>query len=161
MLLLEHWKPVVGYEGYYEVSNVGNVRRRDGRLMRPWLPDGRYQQIQLYCDGIRTAHYIQVLVAAAFIGPCPAGLEVNHINGYKVKNWVSNLEYLTHQDNTRHAVQNGLQLIGAFGKKLGDEDVRMIRWLCKTMTPTEIARIYNVSRVLISRIKHGHQRKTA
>ena len=53
--------------------------------------------------------YVHAIVAELFLGPCPQGLEVNHKDGRKTNNVVTNLEYVTHQENMRHA--RGLALI--------------------------------------------------
>src|SRR5665811_411530 len=105
--LLEHWKPIVGWERYYAISNVGRVRRVE--LYRNFNPDGLirtffdgdgYLLVTLYSIELLghhqgVGHPVAHLVAATFIGPRPCDLVVNHINGVKTRNWASNLEYIT------------------------------------------------------------------
>lgn len=105
-----NWKPVLDYEGFYEISDEGICRRLpDGQLLKPHLARG---YVTYYLDdGPRSAHS---LVMEAFIGKRPAGREVNHRNGVKGDNRLTNLEYLTHRRNIRHA----LRILGVkFGPK--------------------------------------------
>lgn len=107
---IEEWRSVVGYEGLYEVSNLGRVRSMSGAfkyhratILKPkkssqyatiWLSDGTGKQKSV------TVHK---LVAAAFIGPRPDGLEVNHKNGNKHDPSLGNIEYMTKSQNAIHA----------------------------------------------------------
>jgi hypothetical protein len=113
----EQWRPVVGYENEYEVSDQGRVRsltrifyqparsgalypyRKKGRLLKPGLTSVGYPSVAL----CRKTHLVHRLVAAAFIGPCPAGWEVRHKDGSRTNNAVHNLEYGTRKDNVADA----------------------------------------------------------
>lgn len=107
--LQEEWRPVAGYEGAYEVSNTGRVRslarldsagnRRQSRELAPATSNG-YLYVNLSKDGKGTPHRIHVLVARAFIGERPPGLEVHHRDHDKQNNHVTNLEYVTPQVNS-------------------------------------------------------------
>lgn len=105
----ERWRPVVGYEGWYEVSDHGRVKRVRGgyrnavagRILK-FDPTSRYARVVLVRNGKRRRTTAHQLVAAAFIGPCPEGHEVNHKDGNKKRNYARNLEYLTQADNNRH-----------------------------------------------------------
>lgn len=102
----EEWKPVVGYEGFYEVSSLGRVRSTSvsrGRVLRPHRTGKGYHGVSLWHQNRAKHAKIAHLVAAAFIGPRPSGYQVNHIDGNKVNNRVANLEYVTGQENCRHA----------------------------------------------------------
>jgi hypothetical protein len=120
------WRPVVDYEGIYDVSSCGAVRRigraarsgagrgggvRIGRILKAHEVKGGYLSVQLWRNGKPAMKLVHCLVAAAFIGPCPAGQEVNHKNGNKHHNYASNLEYLTRPDNLRHAYRTGLRQV--------------------------------------------------
>ncbi len=107
----EIWKDVVGFEGFYEVSNLGRVKRiARGRGARPWqCLTPRYNQY-----GYQTVHLcrsssdreqktIHEVVAAAFIGPRPSGHDINHLDGNKWNNRAGNLEYATRKENMAHA----------------------------------------------------------
>src|SRR5262245_48668441 len=114
----EEWRPVIGYEGWYSVSSLGRVRRERayrtttaGRILKSrWLH--RYLYVVLSCAGHRAVKPVHQLVAQAFLGPCPTGLEINHRNGLRADNRVANLEYCTHRENMEHAGQYGLVAAG-------------------------------------------------
>lgn len=103
----EVWKPVVGYEGLYEVSNTGKVRSLyDARWdkyrvkeLKPLNNSRGYLMVFLYKDGERKMHTVHKLVMAAFVGPRPEGYDINHIDEDKTNNRVDNLEYCTHREN--------------------------------------------------------------
>lgn len=104
----ERWAPC--FEGLYEVSDRGRVCRihqRKRRMLKPYRM-GIHLAVSLYKNNVRHARSVHRLVAAAFIGPCPQGKEVNHINGIGTDNQVSNLEYVTRSENVQHALRLGL-----------------------------------------------------
>lgn len=111
----EIWKDIPGYEGKYQVSNLGNVRhllkeRRvtiiiHKRLLRPGK-DRDYLKVALRGHGRSTTYRVHRLVAKAFIGN-PIGKEVNHIDGNGKNNTVENLEIVTRLENMQHAKANG------------------------------------------------------
>ena len=98
----EVWKPVKGYEGLYEVSDMGHVRGlKSGKVLRPGN-SGRYDFVVLVKDGKRKDLYVHRIVANTFI-PNPNGLlEVNHIDENKTNNCVQNLEWISHRENALH-----------------------------------------------------------
>lgn len=106
---MELWKSVVGYEGFYEVSDLGNVRRikpgqgaRCGALKHQYGSPG-YSCVNLCREGIPKIFRVHQLVMVAFVGPSTSQ-EVNHIDGNKRNPALKNLEYITHTMNMRHAV---------------------------------------------------------
>lgn len=105
---VERWLPVVGYEEFYEVSTHGNVRRlktrkgyKAGTLLTPSKREDGYMNVVLARNGTRESKLAHQIVAEAFIGPCPEGAQLNHKHpdGDRSRNWLSNLEYLTSQQN--------------------------------------------------------------
>lgn len=104
------WKPVVGFEGFYEVSAAGNVRSvqfRRPRRCRQHRNRRGHRRVMLYRPGRRLHAYVHTLVARAFLGPRPRGLLVCHHNDRKADNRSANLYYGTRQDNARDARRNG------------------------------------------------------
>lgn len=121
----EVWKKV--YDDYYEVSNLGRVRRakiggrntRIGRVKK--LTVGKksgYVYVGLYAEGEHKLFQVHQLVALAFLGPCPEGKEVNHKDTNKQNNGCTNLEYVTKKENSEHAKRFGL-LRPSFGSRNG------------------------------------------
>jgi hypothetical protein len=125
------WKPVLGFEGLYEVSSNGLVRRLAGPYRRETRPIKHYFDRRGYCrtklsrGGIVSMHNIHKLVAEAFIGPMPKNATVNHKNTIKTDNNYLNLEYCSRLENTIHAVANGR--ISLSGATLSEDAVRQIR----------------------------------
>ena len=114
----EEWRPVVGYEEYYELSNLGRVRSKDrlvqgryskvirrGRILTPRADDGRYLRASL-CIGNNHFHkMVHRLVADAFLDK-PDGCDVvNHIDNNTFNNRASNLEWTTQKGNVAHAIK--------------------------------------------------------
>ena len=102
----EVWKPVVGYEGIYEVSNLGHVR--SVRLLCPFKNSYGYACLTLRHKGAKRFVAVHRLVAQAFLGSRPTGLQTNHVNGDKMDPRLANLHYVTARENTLHAVRLGL-----------------------------------------------------
>lgn len=124
----EIWKPIPGYEGIYEASNLGRIRTANGKTtsnarcpVRVWQQrvlkskvqtrsSGRKdQRVNLWKDGVESTHLVARLVAMSFL-PMPFDkLTVNHINGNPMDNRIENLEWCTLQENIHHAFETGLQ----------------------------------------------------
>jgi hypothetical protein len=165
----EEWRDVVGYEGWYEVSNLGrirNIKRRNGSrvgLILRQNPNGDgYASLGLRKDGLSTTWRVHILVLAAFAGPTPDGYEANHCDGNKMNPRLDNFEYLTHTDNVRHAIAMGLHnpsRIGAAngGAKLDEVAVRAIRLDATTagMSYSALAAKYHVGKSAIWRVVTG------
>jgi hypothetical protein len=118
----EIWKDVVDFEGFYQVSNLGRVQSCDrivvrngqgdmnmkGKMMAKYQSTFGYCPISLYKDGKCKKTMVHIVVAHAFIGERPLKNDINHIDGDKSNNSVSNLEYCTRSENMIHAFQSGL-----------------------------------------------------
>jgi len=100
----EIWKPVVGYEWIYKISNLWNVYTEKYRKIRkPWNSNW-YLRVDLWKDWTCKNRLIHRLVAEAFIFRDNEVLEVNHKNGLKHDNRVGNLEWVTRSENQKHAI---------------------------------------------------------
>lgn len=175
----EIWKDVPGYEGFYQISDFGRIRRvkagigaKYGLILKPGI-DTRathnpYARIMLYNGSAKTRKRFQVhrLVAAAFIGPCPDGFDVNHKDGDPTNNKASNLEYLSridHDKHTRNVLKRSNKNIGeAQGRsKLTSDKVREIRRLYATgkYFYKDIAKMYGVGYQCIGDIIRGRNWK--
>lgn len=120
----EEWRSVVGYEGVYEISGLGRVRRikracgtQTGRILKAAIMWCGYLQLTLCSNGQRENHRVAGLVAAAFLGPRPHQHQVNHKDGNKLNNRSINLEYVTQSQNIQHAV-----VLGLYGDRRGSNN---------------------------------------
>lgn len=111
-MLDEIWKDIKGYEGYYQISNFGNIRSLDrwinnngtlvfrmGKILSPSKSGPGYLQIAFYVDGKTQKKYIHRLVMEAFNPTDNPKLEINHIDENKENNMITNLEWVTHKEN--------------------------------------------------------------
>lgn len=103
----EYWKVIPLTNGKYEASDRGFVRRIKGNILK-MSPDGRgYLQVCIkYNDKVQTIA-VHRLIARSFLTSFN-GAQINHIDGIKTNNYLSNLEYVTGTDNIRHAFENDL-----------------------------------------------------
>ena len=113
---MEIWKPIVGYESYYEVSSLGRVKRllsrdarghlRKERILKQSVTQCGYSQVGLYHNSKERKFLVHDLVANAFI-PNPNKLsDVNHINEIKSDNRLDNLERCSRSYNCRYGTAN-------------------------------------------------------
>src|SRR5579863_5563618 len=116
----ETWLPIPGYEGFYDVSDLGRVRslprqgirsRHSTVILRPMLRHG-YATVYLMRDGSRTTCYVHRLVLLAFVGPCPPGQETRHGPGGKSDNRLANLCWGTPPENWADKVRDGAANVG-------------------------------------------------
>lgn len=150
----EEWKPIDGYEQYYEVSNLGRVRSlprkrivfkketiRQGRILSPIKHHKNgYYNVMVSVDKRIKLLSLHRVVATAFIPNLNNLPEVNHKNGNKGDNWVENLEWNSRIENVRHANKTGLIRYAKGEKKpkaiFTNEQVRFIK---KEMNKLSIA----------------------
>ena len=103
----EVWKDVKGYEGLYQVSNLGRVKRATtGKVLKACKITGGYLGVTLYKNSIVSSTKIHRLVAQAFIPNNENKPQVNHIDEDKTNNVVSNLEWVTAKENSNHGTRN-------------------------------------------------------
>jgi len=115
----ERWSEIPGYEGFYEVSDMGRVRSLDrivvdkqatrfrrfkGRLLKPQLTQAGYYVVALSKNGKPKDHYIHRLVLSAFVSLPEPGFEACHENDVRTDNRLRNLRWDTHLENVRDAL---------------------------------------------------------
>jgi hypothetical protein len=121
----EVWKDIEGYEGLYQVSNLGRIkslsrnvywgktyasfRFEEEKILNYIYSKNGYLRCQLAKDGKKHNYLVHRLVAMAFISNPDNKPEVNHIDGNKRNNYVTNLEWVTPSENQKHAFSVGLQ----------------------------------------------------
>lgn len=115
---MERWLPVFGYEGIYEVSDLGRVRalpridaqggQRRERLFKPSRMDAwGHRGVKLRKDGVVKSRYVHHLVLEAFVGERPLGTVACHWNDVPDDNRLANLRWATNSDNRHDCVRNG------------------------------------------------------
>lgn len=163
----EVWKPVVGFEGVAEVSNLGRVRSLDrvvksrngvvsGRIKSQRVSNSGYNQVGLYIDGKQYQLLVHRLVAKAFIDNPDNLPEVNHIDENRLNNSESNLEWVTRSGNARHSIKKFRGSL-AGGAKLNEKDVIVIKQLLRegNLSQVAIASRFGVTNHTIHKIKAG------
>lgn len=104
----EIFKPVKGYEGLYEVSDLGRVRTvKTGKIKSPCISNAGYYMVNLHKNGKANLKTVHRIVITAFEGP--SKLHTNHKDGDKLNNRLDNLEYVTHRENVLHAYKTRLR----------------------------------------------------
>lgn len=115
--MTEVWENIQGYGSFYQVSNYGRIksfkRYKEGVLLDPGINSSGYLYINLYLDGIPKKYTIHRLVAITFLKNPYNKQEVNHLDGNKLNNLVTNLTWVTPQENTTHAYDTGLAKSGS------------------------------------------------
>ena len=119
----EIWKDVIGWEGFYQISNFGNVKSLErqvynkghkcyrvqyGRVLKPAIASHGYRMVHLLNGKISRSVCVHRLVIEAFIPNSENKKETNHKDGNKLNNNVDNLEWATYTENINHALNTGL-----------------------------------------------------
>lgn len=105
-------KPISGYEGFYTIDESGNVYSAINNIIRkPSNHRQGYKLIMLFKDGKKKCHLVHRLVAKTFIPNSDNKATVNHIDGDKKNNHISNLEWATQTENGNHAIRTGLRIM--------------------------------------------------
>lgn len=107
-MIEEVWKDIVGYEGLYQVSNLGNVKNKKGKKIKPRKNKNGYYQVCLSKNNKNKNHYIHKLVALSFITNDKKMQCVNHKNENKLDNNVNNLEWCTYSYNNNYGKMKNL-----------------------------------------------------
>lgn len=166
----ERWLPVVGFEGFYEVSNQGRVRSLPRvvphptsgkltikeRMVKASLgAQMKYPMVNLWRDNKGHSKYVHALVLESFVGPRPTGQDACHKDGTKGNNCLSNLRWDTRKGNVADAYSHGTALYGdrAPWSKLNLDQVLQIRG--DKRSGRVIAEQYGVCRQTIDDIRRG------
>lgn len=110
--MTERWLPISGYEGVYEVSDLGRInslprRGRPARVLKPFANASGHLLVDLCVDGKRWTRQVHLLVLEMFVGPTPEGMECRHLNGNPADNRLVNLKYGTRSENLHDSVLHG------------------------------------------------------
>jgi hypothetical protein len=134
---VEHWRGVVGYEGLYQVSDLGRVRSLDrwvkrrtnnggwwrqfipGKVLKSESPRCVYLGVTLRKNGSTKWFRIHRLVLGAFVGPCPEGMEGRHLDDCPTNNRLDNLAWGTRRENMADTARHRMKTLK-----------RVRRWAC-------------------------------
>jgi hypothetical protein len=175
---MREWRDVVGYEGFYEVSDDGQVRsitrtfmrphakaKRSvlytyrGALMKHWINHvGGVPMVTLNANTRKLSIAVHRLVLMAFVGPCPDGMEACHYDGNPTNNHLSNLRWDTALANQEDKRRHGRMSLGERNSfaKLTNEQVRLIKVRIRAGEKLRrIADDYSVTPEAIGLIKAG------
>ena len=170
----EIWKDIEGYEGIYQVSNLGRVRSLDrkvwnytkkGRILKSHSNGHGYQNVSLHNKNKIEKHaYIHILVAKAFIPNPENKKEVNHKDFNKENNCADNLEWVTREENKKHyrksqyANKVEKERISYFSNKtykfIYENKNRILELYDKGQTIPEISKELNIGKDTIASILH-------
>lgn len=172
---MEVWKDIKGYEGIYQVSNMGNVKSLDryvfhkgngtnmfvkGRILKSNSRKNWYRQVILYDKSHKPkTHLVHRLVAEYFVPKVEGKDFVNHIDGNKENAIYTNLEWVTPKENINHAIKTGLTPIGqeSSSAKLTNQQVMEIRSKISTgkYSCMTVAKEYGISDSTVEKIVDG------
>ena len=126
----EEWRSVIGFEGFYSVSNFGRVKSEDrivskqtrwggvsynktlGKIINPGVKQNGYLFVGLSRNNKKKYRMVHTLVVEAFIGARPKGMDVSHEDNDKTNNHLSNLCYKTHLENIKDRARHGVERQG-------------------------------------------------
>lgn len=169
MFSQEKWKPIPGYKGFYEVSDLGRVRSVPrkvdhgqssayryvrGRILSTNIGTNGYPSVMLSREGGKKFCTVHRLVMLAFVGPCPDGQEVAHADGNRLNSRLENLRYATRLENVADAIAHGTAARGHKNgcAKLTQAQVLAIRSDARPLL--EIATEYGISKASVSNVKN-------
>jgi hypothetical protein len=162
---IELWKPAFGYDGVYEVSDMGRVRRvLKGQGATVGIKNQKTQKhnmkVSMCRNGVCKWHYVHHVVLNSFAGERPAGTECCHNDGNFRNNKLSNLRWDTRRSNVLDAIRHGTFVRkkgeDSLKAKLKNTDVFKIRELLKLgVSHRKIASIYGVAHSAIGAIKRN------
>lgn len=171
--MIENWRPVVGWEGLYEISDQGRVRSLDrliefadgrrrlfhGKILKHGFSKG-YPRVNLSRDDVAYCALIHQMVLASFVGPVPEGQEVRHFDGNRKNCTLGNLLYGAPSENYADRVRIGGGNHGERNgqSKLTAESVASIRLMCaQGISQGKIAEFFGIDQSHVSDIKNCYR----
>ena len=161
----EIWKDIEEYEGLYQISNLGRVKSlpklykrkynsyyTKEKILKNNLGKNGYYRVNLSGKSF----YIHRLVAEAFIPNLYDKKTINHIDGVKTNNSISNLEWATYGENNRHAIDTGLRITKTkfenHNTKLNEVQVKELKLLVKLGYPKrKVGKLFNICHSTVTR----------
>lgn len=168
----EQWRDVKGLKGFYQISDRaavkslprkivtshGVIRRVFGCILRPYKSRNGYLTVKIGTSQRDKKHYfIHKMIAKAFIPNPNNKKHINHIDGNKLNNKISNLEWCTLKENIQHAFRTGLT-VSAKGEAAGRAKLsnkQVLEILNSNLTSRQLGKIYSVSKTSVWAIKTG------
>lgn len=166
----EIWKDITGFEGYYQIGNLGSIKSIDriiptrrgvgkfiaGKILKPHLGTNGYLYVNLSKNGIHYTKTIHSILSNEFIPNPENKPEVNHKDGIKHHSYESNLEWCTHSENGLHAYRMGLSTSPNKGK-FGSLNHRSKRIIQLNLNGTKIESFGSVREAnRVTKISNGH-----
>ncbi len=160
----EIWKDIPGYEGEYQVSNLGMIKSLKRGIIRKICPQkSGHLNVKLSKNGIKKFYGVHRLVLQAFVGPCPENYECRHFpDRNPANNRLDNLSWGTAKQNHLDCKVHGTDVAGERNGrcKLNDKQIEDIRQLKKQgRSSVWIANYYNLSKGYVNKILRGENRK--
>lgn len=158
------WKSIDRFP-CYEISNQGHVKRsiggqgaKSGKILT-WhtCTSTGYPDVRMMVDGKQVAIPVHRLVALAFLGPRPDGMQIRHLDGNKMNNQVQNLTYGTVAENNRDKIAHGTTSKGIKNPKVKLAEIEVLRVFRSkgVLSADEVAKISDVSKSCVYRIWSG------
>lgn len=164
MLNLSNFKPIPGYEDYLINENGQVYSKKRNKLLSPFYNRRGYLRVNLYRNKKRKFFSIHRLVAMTFLNNSNNLPQVNHIDGNKLNNNISNLEWCTNFQNNKHAWDNGLKenTRESLVRHLDDNLKELFDDIFKNqLKQKDISKKYNLKSSYVSNIKNKRKLKTA
>lgn len=162
--MIEEWRDIKGFEGKYQISNLGRVKSLDritnnrvfkSAVKKLQISNTGYHRVFLCLENRKSKPFsVHRLVAKAFLEHIEGRDIVNHLDGNKLNNIVTNLEWVTVSENTLHSYKNKLQVMGIGennpASKYTEDQIREVKRLSKLgLNRKEISNITKVSKATI------------
>lgn len=153
---METWINISGFEGLYQVSNFGKIRRfSDGKILKQSIGTSGYYKIALWKNGRYRHFLVHRIIAIHFIQNPQNKKFVNHKDGNKLNNSIDNLEWMTRKENHSHAAKSGLMSHGTdrHNAKLNPSIAKQIRE--SSLSCSELSVIWGINERHVRKIKNN------